>query len=76
MVLLGVGWFLLLVGIAGLALPGIQGLVTIIIGLAVLSIASETAHRWLHRLFHPWPGAWERITHLRERLHDWLHRRH
>jgi len=74
--LLVVGWVLMVVGIAGLALPGIQGIVTIVIALAILSIASETAHRWLHRIFHPWPNAWEKIAHLRRRLHDKLSRRH
>jgi hypothetical protein len=68
-----IGWTLLLVGVAGLALPGIQGILTILIGVAVLSLASETAYRLLKRLLHRWPPLWNRIERWRERVHDWLH---
>ena len=70
-----VGWALLLVGVAGLALPGIQGILTILVGIAVLSLASETAYRLLKRLLHRWPPVWNRIERMRERIHDWLHKR-
>ena len=69
-----VGWALLLVGVAGLALPGIQGILTILIGVAVLSLASETAYRLLRKLLHRWPPVWNRIERLRERIHRRLHR--
>jgi hypothetical protein len=69
-----VGWALLLVGVAGLALPGIQGILTILVGAAVLSIASETAYRLLKKLLHRWPPVWDRIERFREKIHDWLHR--
>ena len=69
-----VGWSLLLVGVAGLALPGIQGVLTILIGAAVLSIASETVYRLLRRLFRRWPGGWKRVKGFRQRIHGWLHR--
>jgi sulfite exporter TauE/SafE len=69
-----IGWALLLVGVAGLALPGIQGILTILVGIAVLSLASETAYRLLRRLLHRWPQVWNRIERLRERIHRRLHR--
>lgn len=69
-----VGWALLLVGVAGLALPGIQGILTILIGIAVLSVASETAYRLMRSLLHRWPPVWNRIERFREKVHDWLHR--
>ena len=69
-----VGWALLLVGVAGLALPGIQGILTILIGIAVLSLASETAYRLLRKLLHRWPPVWNRIESLRERIQRRLHR--
>jgi len=69
-----VGWSLILVGVVGLALPGIQGVLTILIGAAVLSVVSETVYRLLKRFFHRWPWAWTRIERFRNRLHDWLHR--
>lgn len=69
-----VGWSLLLIGVAGLALPGIQGVLTILIGAAVLSIASETVYRLLRRLFRRWPSGWRRVSGFRRKIHGWLHR--
>ena len=40
------GWGLVAVGLAGLVLPGIQGVLTLLAGLAVLSVVSRTAHGW------------------------------
>lgn len=69
-----VGWALLLVGVAGLALPGIQGILTLLAGTAVLSIVSETFYRLLRRLFGRWPGAWRRVRGFRQKVHGWLHK--
>lgn len=46
-----VGWVLVLVGIAGLFLPILQGFLFLIPGLALLSIASESFHRFLRARF-------------------------
>lgn len=73
-VVLIVGWLILLVGVAGLILPGIQGIATIVAGLAILSVASDTAHRWMRRSLQRWPKVWLRVDRFRTRLHDWLHR--
>ena len=62
------GWLLVLVGIAGLALPGIQGFLTIALGLALLSVASETAYWVLRWAFHRWPRGWRKIETMRRRL--------
>lgn len=70
-----VGWILVLVGIAGLALPGIQGVLTIFLGAAVLSLVSELIYEWLAALLHRWPGVWRRIEGIRLRIHRRLHRR-
>lgn len=68
LLLLGVGWFLLLVGVAGLLLPGIQGILTIVLGAAILSIASETVYRLMRRLLRRrWPGLWDRLNGFRDR---------
>ena len=68
--LMFVGWALLGIGIAGLALPGIQGILTIAIAAAMLSAASETVYRLLRRLLERWPAIWSRIDRFRDRLHD------
>lgn len=72
--LLIAGWLLILIGIAGLVLPGIQGIITIVAGAAVLSLASEIAYRVMHRALGPWPGIWSRIERLRAKVHGWLSR--
>ena len=71
LLLLVVGWLLLLVGIAGLALPGLQGCLTLALAAAVLSLASEMVYRGLRRVLRRWPGAWERVEGFR----GWLHRK-
>ncbi len=68
-----VGWSLLLVGVAGLALPGIQGVLTILAGAAVLSVASETVYRLLRRVFVRWPKGMDMLERFRLRVHRWLH---
>lgn len=73
-VVLLVGWVVLLVGVAGLVLPGIQGVLTIILGAAILSVASETAHRWTRQCLQRWPKAHDRVEAFREKIHDKLHR--
>jgi hypothetical protein len=69
-----VGWGLVLVGVAGLALPGIQGILTLLAGTAVLSVVSETVYRLLRRAFRRWPRGWRRVHGFRNKVHGWLHR--
>ena len=64
-----VGGLLVLVGIAGLVLPGIQGILTIVLGLAVTSLASEFVHRQLRRLLARWPEAHQTRERFRMRVH-------
>ncbi|MDH3744581.1 MAG: PGPGW domain-containing protein [Acidobacteriota bacterium] len=70
-----VGWSLVLIGVAGLALPGIQGILTILVGAAVLSVASETVYRLLRTLLRRWPWAWDKIERFQHRVHDRLSRK-
>ena len=73
-VVLLVGWIVLLVGVAGLVLPGIQGVLTILLGAAILSVASELAHRWIRQLLQRWPKVLDRIDAFRDKVYDKLHR--
>jgi len=68
------GWVLIVVGVAGLVLPGIQGIAAILAGAALLSLDNELVYRGLKRLLARWPGLWRRVELFRERTHDWLHR--
>jgi len=67
--LLAAGWLLIVVGVAGLALPGIQGVLTIALGGALLSMASETAYWVLRWAFRRWPRGWRRIETMRRKLY-------
>lgn len=68
------GWLLVLVGIAGLFLPVLQGGLFLALGFAFLSIASQTVHLWLRGLMGRWPRLWRRMEKLRRRLREKLHR--
>jgi hypothetical protein len=67
------GWLLILVGVAGLVLPGIQGIFTILAGAALLSLDNDLVYRGLRRLLARWPRLWRRVEHFRERSHERLH---
>jgi len=69
-----VGWVLILVGLAGLVLPGIQGVLTIVLGAALLSLDNDLAYRGLRRLLQRWPDVLHKVESFRERTHDRLHR--
>ena len=68
------GGLLTVVGVAGLVLPGIQGLLTIVLGLAVISLASDWVHRKLRKLLVRWPRAHRAMESFRHRIHSWLSR--
>ena len=69
-----VGWVLILVGVAGLVLPGIQGVLTIVTGAALLSLDNELIYRLLRSVLARWPTIWAKVERLRHRIHDKLHR--
>lgn len=68
------GWLLILIGVAGLVLPGIQGVFTIVLGAALLSIDNELVYRGLRKVFTRWPHLWHKVEHFREKAHDRMHR--
>jgi hypothetical protein len=69
-----VGWLLVLVGIAGLVLPGIQGVLTIVVGAALLSLDNDMMYRALRRVLRRWPKVWGRVEHFRGKAHDRIYR--
>ncbi len=73
--LLALGWLLIFVGLAGLVLPGLQGVVTLFLGAAALSLVSRTILDVLRYLFRPWPRAWRFVLRTRRRVHHWISRR-
>lgn len=63
------------IGLVGLALPVVPQVIPLILGAAVLSLASEALHRRLQNLLEPWPSAAERFRRVRNRLHQMFSRR-
>lgn len=73
-VVLGVGWMFILLGLAGLFLPVLQGVLFLFIGLIILSTEYVWAHHLLHRLRERFPGLAKHADHAKERAHAWLQR--
>jgi len=70
--LLIIGWLLIVLGIIGLFLPILQGILFILIGLAILSSRSETIKRLLKHLEERYPQHHEKIEVWKERLRKWF----
>lgn len=73
-ILLVVGWAFVLLGIAGLFLPILQGILFLLIGLFILSSEYVWAHHLLHRLKQRFPHIAEQFDHAKERAEAWVGR--
>jgi uncharacterized membrane protein YbaN (DUF454 family) len=69
--LLIIGWFFIVLGILGLFLPILQGILFILIGLAILSSRSELIRRFLKHLEERYPHHHERIEIWKEKIKNW-----
>jgi uncharacterized protein len=69
-IVLGVaGGLLVVLGIAGLFLPFLQGILFLVLGAAVLSLVSLRIYGWLARIIgERFPGAWDRVERFRTRV--------
>ena len=67
-----IGWLFVGVGILGLFLPFLQGILFIMIGLAILSTRSEQIKRLLKRLEDRYPRHHDRVVVWREKIHKWF----
>ncbi len=67
-----IGWCFIVLGILGLFLPILQGILFILIGLAILSSRSETIRRLLKHFEERYPQYHEKIEVWRERLRKWF----
>jgi len=73
--LLVFGWLVIIVGLAGLLLPGLQGILLLVVGAAILSVASDSVHRWLENMLEHRPNIRRRLNSFRTKLHAKLSRR-
>ena len=67
-----IGWFFLGLGILGLFLPILQGVLFIMIGLAILSTRSEKIKRLLKHLEDRYPHHHEQIVIWRKKISKWF----
>lgn len=73
--LLIIGWLFVALGILGLFLPFLQGILFILIGLAILSSRSEIIRRFLKKFEMRYPRHHQYIEHWKERFKNWFKRR-
>ena len=73
--LLAAGWFFIVLGIAGLFLPILQGILFLLIGLLILSSEYVWAHRILSRLRERFPRIAQRAHAISQAAHHWIHAR-
>jgi uncharacterized protein len=72
--LLVVGWAFILLGIAGLFLPVLQGILFLLIGLFILSSEYVWAHKLLHKLKQRFPRIAEQFENAKARAEAWMNR--
>lgn len=63
------GGLLVVLGIAGLFLPFLQGILFLVLAAAVLSLTSRRIYRWLQgTVGRRWPSGWQRVERFRTRV--------
>jgi uncharacterized membrane protein YbaN (DUF454 family) len=70
--LLIIGWTFIGLGILGLFLPILQGILFIMIGLAILSSRSKTIRRFLKYLEKRYPRQYQRVVAWRLKIRGWF----
>lgn len=73
--LLILGWTLVVLGLIGLVLPGLQGVLTLALGAAALSLVSRSMLNALRYVFRPWPKGWQAVLRTRRRVQYWIGRK-
>lgn len=71
---LAVGWSFVVLGVAGLVLPILQGILFLAIGFSILATEMPWAERQLHRLRQRFPRAADSVDAARERAAAWVRR--
>ena len=66
------GWFFITLGILGLFLPILQGILFILIGLAILSTRSEIIKRFLKHLEERYPQHHKRVEIWKGKIRNWF----
>ena len=72
LVLMVIGSFFVGLGIVGLFLPFLQGILFLVLGGALLSLASDSVHRGVSRALQRWPALHDRMHRFRRHWHGRL----
>ncbi|HZH27556.1 MAG TPA: PGPGW domain-containing protein [Azospirillaceae bacterium] len=72
---LAAGYAFLVLGVAGLVLPFLQGILFLLIGLSILATEQAWAHRLVERVRARYPGLSARVDEARARATAWWRRR-
>jgi uncharacterized membrane protein YbaN (DUF454 family) len=72
--ILVVGWGFVLLGIAGLFLPVLQGILFLLIGLLILSSEYVWAHHLLSKLRARYPNVSRKADEASAKVHNWMRR--
>ncbi len=72
--LLVIGWSFIVLGILGLFLPFLQGVLFLVIGLAILSSRSQIIRRFLKHLEERYPHHHERVENWKTKIRSWFKR--
>ena len=67
-----VGWIFIVLGIAGLFLPVLQGILFLLIGFFILSTQYAWAHRLLDRLRERFPKVAEQFDKAKVKVERWV----
>jgi uncharacterized membrane protein YbaN (DUF454 family) len=73
--LLIIGWFFICLGILGLFLPLLQGILFILIGLAILSTRSEIIKRFLKHLEERYPQHHRKVDAWKEKIRNFFRKK-
>ncbi len=76
LLMLAAGWVFLLLGIAGLVLPILQGILFIVIGLSILSTEYGWSRKLLAKLQARFPAGDRAARRAMEKLRSWLPHSH
>ncbi len=71
LVFLIIGWTFLILGIFGLFLPFLQGILFIMIGLAILSSQSKRIRDLLKKMEKCYPHLHQRLEVWKEKIRNW-----
>lgn len=73
-IIIGLGWFFIILGIAGLFLPVVQGVLFLLLGLYLLSLEYHWARKILSVLTRRFPYLQKVLEQVKNKQKEWFRR--